>query len=228
MDGLLPTCQIVPAAGDPQEVRGRDEEHLRRFVAAREAGDAAEMRRCWELVVTDFAPRMEGFVELAHRGRLDDEEHVEALSMALARFGLRVMETFEGTSVGELVNACKRMAQYTCMDVQRASIRRRRHEGPSLDDAWDADPEEGAPPSWEAEAARRNHEREERAVDIAQFLAWALPQLTADRRAVAELIFDGVPAPEIVERLGITRDNAYQLKRRALQDLARLLGEWDA
>jgi hypothetical protein len=44
---------------------------------------------------------------------------------------------------------------------------------------------------------------------------------------VLELTFVGVAVPEIMEELGIGRDNAYQLRARGLSDLRRLKEHYD-
>ena len=80
------------------------EEHLRRFLTARAAGDAAAMRRWWEALVIDFHDRMDGLIYLTHRGRLDDEEHELAKQLALTKFSKRLVETFRGGTIGELVS----------------------------------------------------------------------------------------------------------------------------
>jgi hypothetical protein len=203
-----------------------DDEHLRRFLAARDRGDAAEMRRWWDELVIDFYDRMDGLVAATHKGRLDDDEHELAVAMSLTRFSTRLIDTFEGVSMGQLVNASKTLARGICMDVQRASIRRHEHEGPSLDEGWDADAEERPSPRWEAQEASWRHERDERSADIEAFLEWALPQLRDDRRAVVELTFHGTEIPEIMAERGISQPNAYQLRSRGLKDLEGLWGQW--
>ena len=202
-----------------------DEEHLRQFVAARKRGDAAEMRRCWEELVVDFYDRIDGLVGVTHRGRLDTEEHDLAVAMCMARFSQRLVHTFEGVSIGELVNACRTMAQWICSDVQRKSVRDRRHDAGSLDAGWD----EAAPGGgWEAEAAERRFRDEEAAAEARDFLAWALPQLKEEWQRVLELTIHGAELPEITEELGISRDNAYQRRSRGLCALRRLKEEYDA
>src|SRR5690349_8401444 len=133
------------------------------------------MRRWWEELVIDFRDRMGALVYLAHQGGLDKEEHEEAVRRALERFGLRLMHTFEGTSMGELVNACKTMATYAYRDVQRDSVARRARETVPLD-------ADAPAPSWDASEARRRYEADETAREIDGFLAWALPQLNDNRR----------------------------------------------
>jgi hypothetical protein len=202
------------------------DEHLRRFLAARDRGDADGMHAHWGALVVDFYDRMDGFVAAAHKGRLDDDEHQLAVSMALARFSSRLVDSFKGVSMGELVNATKTLAQRICIDVQRISMRERRHQGPSLDAGWD-DPERAAHP-WEHDEAVHRYEDDERSADTRDFLDWALPQLTPERRRVVELTFHGAELPEIMQELGITRDNAYQRRSRGLKDLAKLKEQYDA
>jgi hypothetical protein len=213
---------------DPPDVTRFDEEHLRRFLTARRDGDAIAMRRWWNELVVDFFDRMDGFVAAAHKGRLDDEEHEIAVELSLTRFSTNLITTFEGISMGQLVNACKVLASNICKDVQRASIRRREHERLSLDVGWDADSDERVAPSWEADEAVRRFERQERAADVRDFLDWAMPQLRDDRRAVLMLTFEGLPMPEITGTLGITTDNGYQLRSRGFKDLAKLKERYDA
>jgi RNA polymerase sigma factor (sigma-70 family) len=218
----------VGPRSDTSRVSKHEGEHLRRFVAARAKGDAAEMRRWWEELVIDFNDRMGNIVELVHRGRLDDEEHEIAVQMSLTRFSRRLIDTFEGESMGELVNACKTLARGICIDVQRTSIRYREREGLSLDDGWSADAEERVTPRWEADEAGRRYEREQRSAEVEDFLDWALPRLGDDRRRVVELTFHGATIAEIMDELGITRDNAYQLRSRGMKDLKRLKEQYEA
>src|SRR3712207_7150871 len=58
-----------------------------------------------------------------HRGRLDDEEHQLAVQLAMIRFSQNLITTFEGVSMGQLVNATRTLARGICMDVDRKSTR---------------------------------------------------------------------------------------------------------
>jgi len=189
------------------------EEHLRRFLAARAGGDAVEMRRWWEELVIDFYDRMDGFIYAAHKGRLDEQEHEQALELALIRFSTRLCETFAGTSMGELVNATRTLARGICMDVQRSAIRARR--AVALED------------EYTLEESSRRYEVAAEAADARDFVAWALPQLDEPRRRVLELTLHGAEIGEIMQELEITRDNAYQRRSRAIKDLAKLKELYD-
>ena len=206
---------------------GHEEEHLRRFLAARNAGDAVAMRRWWDELVIDFFDRMDGFVSVAHKGRLDHHEHELAVQMSMARFSERLISTYEGVSMGELVNACRTLARGICIDVQRAEARG--HKGAaSFDAGWSADAEERPTPSWEADEAWHRLERAQRGAEVRDFLGWALPQIAEDRRRVLELSFEGASIPEICAEVGISEANAYQRRARAFKDLKRLKERYDA
>ena len=105
----------------------------------------------------------------------------------------------------------------------KASLRRL-----SLDDGWNADPEDRVAPTWEADEAAYRFEREQRSEEVEDFLDWALPQLGSDQRRVIDLTHHGATVPEIMDELGITQDNAYQLRRRGLQNLKKLKEQYDA
>jgi DNA-directed RNA polymerase specialized sigma subunit len=83
-------------------------------------------------------------------------------------------------------------------------------------------------PRWEADEAARRFAADERSADVREFLDWALPQVKEDRRRVLELSFYGAELPEIVEELGISRDNAYQRRSRGMRDLTKLKEQFDA
>jgi hypothetical protein len=204
------------------------DEHLRRFLAARTRGDAGEMRRWWNELVIDFFDRMDGFVYAAHKGRLDDDEHELAVAMSMARFSKNLIDSYDGISMGQLVNASKTLARGICIDVQRSAVRAHREEGPSLDAGWNADTEDAPAPTWEADEAVRRFERAERSAEVCDFLDWALPQVGDERRKVLELTFYGASLPEIVEELGISEANAYARRSRGMKDLKKLKEQYDA
>jgi hypothetical protein len=214
-------------ASAPAGVR-HDHEHLRRFLAARAHGDAGEMQRWWGELVVDFFDRMDGFVATAHRGRLDDEEHELAVQLSMARFATNLVRTFDGVSMGQLVNATRTLARGICMDVQRSSVRAHRHEGPSLDEGGRDGDEDRPAPAWEADEAADRFARDERGAEVRDFLAWALPRVKAARRRVLELTFHGAAVPEIAAELDITEGNAHQLRSRGMKDLKRLKESYDA
>jgi len=187
------------------------------------------MRRWWEEVVIDLYDRVDGFVYAAHKGRLDDEEHELAVSDALMRISTRLLFTFRGSSMGELLGAVATLCRHVCMDVQRREKVRRRHERLELDAGRRLNGEElvGERSLAEVEEAVRRHEEAERQRDLEDFFAWALPQLNGKRRQVLRMTLDGVPIEKIAAALETTRDNAYQLRSRGIRDLGKLKERYD-
>ena len=195
-----------------------DDELLRRFVAARDAGDAADARRWWTELVERSHDRVAAMVALWGRGgRLSADEQEDAVQKALLKLWQNMVDTFQGATMGEWVNAVRTCVGYACLDVQRAAARRSGRELAL---------EESAPV---AALAQQEHDREAERADAARFVGWALERMRHERRRrVIERTLDGVPAEAIAEELGVSMDNLYQLRSRGLTDLATLKERYDA
>jgi RNA polymerase sigma factor (sigma-70 family) len=224
----------VAAARDPQQVGRHDEETLRRFLAARRAGDDAGARRWWDALLTDNFDRVRGMVALQARGRLSPDEQEEALQRALIRMANKMIHTFRGTSMGEWVESTRSLVRFLCMDTQRDAATMSRRERSLHEPAGDAGDDDAG--RWDAqvyaaieERRREQESREDEAEALAEgraFLDWAVPQLSPQRRAVLELDRAGVPVQEIQERLDVSRDVVYASRSRGLKDLIRLRDRW--
>jgi RNA polymerase sigma factor (sigma-70 family) len=200
-------------------VAKHDEERLRRFVACRDAGDMAGARRAWEALVEANFDRVVAMVALQGRGRLSAQERDEAVQRAIVKVWRNMVSTFDGSSVGEWVNAVRTCAGFACADVQREAARRSAREA-ALD--------EQAEYRWR-EVAESEHRREAERADARGFVEWGLPQLRDKRRRlVIERSLDGVPAEEIAAELAVSLPNLYQLRSRGLKDLAKLKELYDA
>ena len=224
--------QVVASARDPLDVGRHDEEKLRRFRAARRAGDEAEARRWWNDLLTDNYDRVLGMVILESRGRLSHDEQQEAVQLALVKIANKMIHTFRGTSMGEWVESTRKLVWYACMDTQRRAVVISKRER-SMERTDARDEESGR---WDAEvyaaieAQRREQESDEEDAEALRdrqtFLDWAVPQLSAKRRAVIELDRAEVPVEEIQERLDVSRDVVYASRSRALKDLAKLRDQY--
>ena len=202
-------------------VATHDEEELRRFVAARRAGDAAAAARHWTALVEANLDRVCGLVDLwARGGRLSADEREDATSLALVKLWRNMVHTFEGATMGEWVNATRACVEFACRDVQRRAARAHARTAPLEEDE--------AGDRQLAELAREQARRAEEAGEARSFVDWALPRLEPRRRAVLELTLEGVPADEIAARLDVSMPNLYQLRSRGLRDLAKLKELYDA
>ncbi len=222
----------MEAGRDPSSVPRHDEHTLRRFLAARRAGDAAGARRWWDELVRDNFDRVRGMVILRSRGHLSAVEQEEALQRALIKLSNNMIHTFNGSSMGEWVNATKTLVFGACVDTQRrekaASGHRARLD--ATDDSGDETGQLDRTVYRALEEQRREQEADEQdADDDAQardFLDWAVPRLSDKRRAVIELDRQDVPCEDIQKRLGVSRDVVYASRSRALKDLAKLREEY--
>jgi DNA-directed RNA polymerase specialized sigma24 family protein len=220
-------CQNVAAGRDQRRVGLREEELLRRFVACREAGNVADATRWWDELAAAGFERVRVMVDRrAGRYGFSYDEREEAVSLALRKLWERMGTTFVGTTMGEYVNAMKQLVEYACQQVQRAAAQRRERE--TTFDPWAPDDEAGNP-DWKGNrSAQERWRRDAEKGEAAEFIAWAVPQLEERRRRVMERSLDGVKAPEIAGELGVSMANLYQLRSRALKDLAKLRGDWES
>jgi RNA polymerase sigma factor (sigma-70 family) len=222
-------CQNIAATDDRAAVSSDENVYLRRYVKARDNGNAAGAAEAWSLLMHFSYDRVAGFVRLSGRKRLRSETEVEeAISEALMRLFRRMSETFEGTSMGEYVNATKQLCEYAVLDVQRSAAIRTKREVGSVDDTRD-DGEGGQVSRFngalKAEAEKRAAIASE-ALEASAVLSEYIPRLKKERsRVVVEHMRDGVTLKETATELDVSETNAYQLRTRALKELKALIEE---
>ena len=193
-----------------------DDQHLRRFLACRDAGDEAGARAAWEALLTAEWPRLKGFVELSNV-LYDRAEREEALGLAALKLWKDMITTFRGTTKGEWVNAVKTCVRYAAHDVQRDAARRRGREEVGLDD------DEAA--TWRHDRFAREQEK----AAATDFVAWALPQIAHERqRHVLQRSLEGATTEDLMAELDTSSANIYKLRQRGLEALATLKEQWDA
>lgn len=185
-----------------------DEERLRRFLVARDAGDRAGARALWEELVTDNFDRVRGMVAIESRSRLSPEERDDAVQLALTKLNFKMIHTFRGKSMGEWVASARTLVKFACMDTQRRAMAHSRHEVPLEDDERAAEPEE-----------EPHH-------DGRAFLDWAIPQLPGRQREVIELDRRGYTVERMQTELEVSQDVIYQARKRGLDRLAKLRTEY--
>ena len=203
----------------------REEELLRKFVAARDDGNAGAARHWWGKLAEAGFDRVRGMVDAkAWRYGFDDDERQEAVQRSLVKLWDKMLHSFKGSTMGEFVNATNTLVEFVCKDVQRDAARRTSHETGLHDDP------ERPHPDWKGDQlAHQEFEREAEQAEAADFVEWALPRMKHERRRrVAELTLDGVPAEDIAAELEESMDNLYQLRSRGLKDLRKLHDDWFA
>lgn len=204
----------------------QDDFFISQFADARAAGDEEAMRRWWSELVTWHFPRIEAMIAAEAGDRLSPDEKEEALERVLEKLCRRMVHTFNGSHVGEFVNALRTLIKGICIDVQRSHARSREkdrlthtnHDGDEYENT------EAADAHAKAEAARA--ELEDELAELADQVAHArslLPDLAEKRGNVLALTMDNVPVEEIMQQLDMTRDAVYQARTRGLKDLAKLM-----
>lgn len=232
MDGRICERQIVSAARDHPSVTGHAEHILRQFIAARSAGDDAAARLWWDRLVTENFDVVRNMVKATSYRHLSPAEQDDALQRALIKLINNMIHTFNGTTMGEWVNATKTLVYHACIDVQRRAETTSKRSAP-LHATGDAGEEtDRLHPGVQKAIGRRHAETEaddreaESLAEGAAFLDWALPKLTEKRRKVLEFDRQGVANAEIERRLGMSRDAVYQSRHRGMADLERLREEY--
>jgi RNA polymerase sigma factor (sigma-70 family) len=201
-----------------------EEELLRRFVACRDAGDGDGALRWWGNLVEANFDRVRGMVDVrASRYGLSADERQEAVQRALVKLWHKMVASFDGTTMGEWVNATRTLVDYVCRDVQRDAAKRSQRE--TAIGGRDEDPDAD---EWTGDrVAHERHAREEERADAAGFVAWALPRLGDDRRRlVLQRTLEGAPGDEIAGELGVSMDNLYAIRSRAVKDMRGLRDTW--
>lgn len=225
----------VEAEG-PQQTTDHSAFLLRQFVSARARGDRTAARKAWDELLTRRFDTVVSFVRIESHGRLDPDEQRDATARALERIAVDLFNTFRGSSIGEYVNAVRRLVHFACVDTQRREHRHSRNRASITHTGTDGNeslnPELAATIARDAQDADADADvREADGLLYAtgrEFLESALPKLSDKRRAVIELDLQGVPTEEIEQRLGISRDAVYQNRKRGLDDLVRLGADWRA
>lgn len=229
---MVPAGRQTDAARDdlPRARDGGDRDDaalVREFRRAYDAGDLPRATRCWEELVVRHVDRVAGLVG-AWRLRehpdvaIPPADRDDVVQEALRRFAMRMIDTFEGTSVGELRSALRRLVDFACRDHAREVMRREQREVPLDEPARDdADGERGRRDRSVARALERDLDDAEARREAADDVAAALELVSHDRRRrVIELQLAGASTEEICARLGVSRDVVYQDRNRALREIA--------
>lgn len=214
----MPTSPPDTQTTDPAE------RALRRFVRARTARDGDAMKFAWEQFVLAELPRIRGLVTFFRHaalpdGRIPRHDHDVVVTNVFLR--LRDQLKLEGASIGE-ARACVRNAvSWACLDYMRQHVREDRRRGGSIDTHDERDgAASGAPPrTVEPVTGPELVPDQALGADVTA----ALRRVDDNKREVVVLSLAGYDADEIATRLGLTRANVYQLRRRGYAQLGTAL-----
>ena len=140
---------------------------------------------------------------------------------------------FEGSVLPQYEAAMATCADFECRDHCRREMRLEQHGGGSLDETVETD-EGGQRSKFDQVIAEQERERMEEEEALAEALErWeerraevraAIERIKNDRkREVLLMTWEGKSVAEIMDKLGLSRDNVYQLRRRALKIVQDML-----
>ena len=213
---------------------------LRRYHAAMARGDRRAAGEAWDQLAEQNFDRIKQAVKLFRFSKLSNKRIPEFdQGSAASEAFLRVQAlgaNFRKQEIEAYYAAVVHTTQFACRDFGRKDFRHTKRSAGSLDERFDPDsevgPYSGALAAWEAARRERSAERirEELEQDREEnMVLWAISQIKNDKhREVLELTYrDKLTTDEIAERLGISKENAYQRRSRGLRDLKKILDELD-
>lgn len=213
---------------------------LRIVVNCRESRDRTSRKRAraaWGMLIAHDIDRVRNIVASfrlkEHAGVKVALDMVDDVVQDCYMRLLKMLRTFRGTSEGEYRAAMRTCIGYECRDHLRRELVHDRHRAGSLDE--ETSDAEGSPrPKFDTAVAKKEHERVdaeealEREHERRKRLEAAIARIEKpDQRRVVDLTYAGRTTEEIMEELGTSRDNVYQLRSRGLKDLQSKLEEDD-
>lgn len=192
-----------------------------------------KQRSAWAELVTKDYDRVRGIVKAFRHSHapgvrvlpdnVDDvaqDSYIRLLKMAF---------TFRGTTTPEFRAAMRRCVDYQCRDHCREEMEEDKKRGGSLQEEIKSEEGDGRP-KFERQMASdeklrlEDEEEAERLNEESRRVDEAIAQIDNDRkRRVLEMTRDGCSTQEIMDELGESRDNVYQLRLRAIKLVRRIL-----
>jgi RNA polymerase sigma factor (sigma-70 family) len=209
------------------------ERQIRAFVVARDRGDAAATADAWQRLVVDHKDRVRTWVVTwRHPGNgqgLPPGEYEDATQQALLRATYKLVRSFRGSTMGELIGALRTCAHHAAADHWRAWVRHERRRAGSLDDqpaGADGDGPAGRFDGELAAMALAGGAAEQQRLDLVSALDDAIARIPNEKqRKVIRMDRLGVPDDEIAELLGESVAYVYKLRERGLRKLKEVLDD---
>lgn len=190
-------------------------------------------RAAWHELAELSYDRVSAMVRVEAKGRLKPHELEDASQNAMTKILTNMMRTFRGTTMGEWVNATRRLVHGVCVDVQRRERRHSKHRSQLYASGEDGEQTGGLTRKVGEALLERAALDDEKAEDAeqtalgAEFIGWGLPRLKGNKRAVLELDLQGKTCEQIQEELGVSRDVVYKSRERGIKDLIALREQWE-
>lgn len=186
------------------------------------------MSRAWEDLLTTEWGRVRERIRryenpVLPKGRIPVDDHDDVAHDAFLR--LHTWLKLQGSSIGEARAIINQNLTWQIGDYVDRHVREDRRRAGSFDET--APGEDVAAPfavRAEEEASAKAPDGF-RAAEARSQLLQGLRALDDNKREVVELMIGGWSASDVADRLGITRDNVYQLNKRGMDQLRAALGD---
>ena len=220
---------------DEQLDRLNAEELLRLMVITRD-GDrksTEKASKAWAVLVAKDIDRVQGIVAVfRHRDspgvRVEPNDVDQVTQDAYIRL---LGMTFRGTSIGEYRAAMRTCVTFECMDHCRRDMEEDKRRGGSLDEEIETN-EGDSRPKFDKQIAELEQKRiadQETLAhleELGERLANGISEIEDERkRKVLEMTRHGCSTQEIMAALDTSEANVYQLRRRALAEVRKILDE---
>jgi RNA polymerase sigma factor (sigma-70 family) len=216
------------------------DELLRIVVLCRESDDPKAKRRteeAWAMLVAFDRDRTKVLVALfrfAGQGnvRVARDNIEDVVDDCYLRM-LGMLAGFEGAVLPQYEAAMATCVDFECRDHCRREMRLDQRRGGSLDETVETD-DGGERGKFDSAIAKKEREGKdlEEALEV-EMEQWAerraqirveIERIKDDRkREVLLMTWEGKSVPEIMDKLGLSRDNVYQLRRRGLKIVQDML-----
>jgi RNA polymerase sigma factor (sigma-70 family) len=238
------TCHMRRADSDllttpPNELRRLNQDELLRMVVICRDGNEEEKARArgaWIALIESDLDRVRAIVKTfrfpkradvqVRRDLVDD-----AVNDAYERL-IKMLPNFKGATPGEYRAAMRTCVHFACMDHCIDEMEHEQGIGGSLEEKV-KDEEGDARGKFDPQVYRRERERLEeqnaleqeleRQRELLERIDQAAERLEGNRREVWKMTQAGRSVEAITAELGVSRDSVYQYRRRALQDIKKML-----
>lgn len=212
------------------------DELLRTVVNCRGNTDPNRRRRAgaaWKMLIAKDIDRVKGIVETFRHPKVPGvrvaESDVGDVVLSSYERLVKMLGTFRGVSDGEYRAATWKCVYFECLDYCLAEMKRDMARGGSLDEEI-KDTDGDGRPRFEKQIAAIERERledeedQERYMEVQERVEAAIEQIKIEnRRRAVRLSFAGGSVEEAMTEIGTSRDNIYQLRRRGMKDLRKIL-----
>ena len=203
---------------------------LSRYIRCRDAEepDPAALAAARRELVGVLFEHVRATVQTQRKVVLNEDEEDEVVSLVCSSLLQGADLGFKGVSMNELQAFIRVIVHRRAVDLVRKHVKERDRVANSFDRGWELQPDERKAIAAELDESVHRWEREERGSAAGEQYTELMALLTDREREVIQDTHDEIDVEVTMERLGISRANLYQVRRRARIKLDAHIEEQDA